>query len=135
MARPAPRIFTRIVESDRGNAVIHFTYQGRECFIMTTRKKAPVRSKVYSLCREMIGLIHQIKPFKIAPDNIKMASGYSCGGGGKQYPYVEGSEPSNRGACNTNTNTDEEKEETAVYEEPEDEVIIPSSPSDDDAPN
>jgi hypothetical protein len=73
-SRPAPRIFTRIVESDTENAVIHFTYQGRECFILTTRRKAPIRSKVYSLCREMIGLIHQIKPFKIAPDLSKIAA-------------------------------------------------------------
>lgn len=85
-----------------------------------------------------ISLMKQISTQPVVllpPDNIKMASGYSCGGGGKQYPYVEGSEPSNRGACNTNTNTDEEKEDTAIYEEPEDEVVIPSSPSDDDAPN
>ncbi len=73
-SRPAPRIFTRIVESDTKNAVIHFTYQGRECFILTNRKKAPVRSVVYSLCREFIGMIHQFKPFKIAPDNIRVAA-------------------------------------------------------------
>jgi hypothetical protein len=73
-SRPAPRIFTRIVESDTKNAVIHFTYQGRECFILTTRKKPPIRSAVYSLCRDMIGLIHQFKPFKIAPDLSKIAA-------------------------------------------------------------
>jgi hypothetical protein len=58
-------------------------------------------------------------------------AGAGCGGGGKQYPYIEGSEPS--GGCAKHEDT----EETAVYEQPEqpeDEVVIPSSPADDYTP-
>jgi penicillin-binding protein 1B len=80
-----------------------------------------------------IALMKQISTQPVTllpPDNIKMA-GAGCGGGGKEYPYIEGSEPT--GACgNTHENT--ETEDNAVYEQPEDEVVIPSSPSDDYAP-
>lgn len=74
-SRPAPRIFTQIVEADEKTTFIHLTYQGESLWIpVTPPEKAKDRKEVHSLCWKIIGLLHQIKPFKIAPDLSKIAA-------------------------------------------------------------
>ncbi len=72
--RSVPSIFTRIVEGDEEYTFVHVCYQGEKFWIPVDPEKAKIRSTVHSLCRKIIQLMHQIKPFKIAPDNIKMAA-------------------------------------------------------------
>lgn len=75
-SRPAApsRIFTQIVEVSDEMTFIHFTYQHRDCWIPVTPKKAADRNAVYSLCQKVIQLLHQVKPFKIAPAETKIAA-------------------------------------------------------------
>ena len=68
------RIFTQIVEASDEISFIHFTYQHRDCWIPVAPKKAADRNAVYSLCQKVIQLLHQVKPFKTAPPETKIAA-------------------------------------------------------------
>jgi hypothetical protein len=73
--RPAPRIFTRIVEANDEYTFIHVTYQGADLWIpVSPPEKAKDRKGVHNICHTVIQLLHQIKPFKIAPDLSKIAA-------------------------------------------------------------
>jgi hypothetical protein len=74
-SRQAPRIFTQLIEADDEYTFIRFSYQGEKIWIpVTPPEKAKDRKTVHSLCHKVIQLLHQIKPFKIAPDETKIAA-------------------------------------------------------------
>jgi len=73
-SRPAPRIFTQLIEAGDEITFIRFSYQGEKIWIPVAPEKAKDRKAVYSLCHKVIGLIHQIKPFKIAPAETNIAA-------------------------------------------------------------
>jgi hypothetical protein len=73
-SRPAPRIFTQLIEADDETTFIRFTYQGEKIWIPVSPEKSKDRKTVHSLCHKVIQLLHQIKPFKITPDNSKIAA-------------------------------------------------------------
>ena len=73
-AAPAPRIFTQLIEAGDEFTFIRFSYQGEKIWIPVAPEKAKDRKAVYSLCHKVIGLIHQIKPFKIAPAETNIAA-------------------------------------------------------------
>jgi hypothetical protein len=73
-SRPAPRIFIRIVQANEKKFFIHFTYQNEKVWIPVSPEEAQNRAAVRSNCREVIELMHEIKPFKIAPDLSKIAA-------------------------------------------------------------
>jgi hypothetical protein len=73
--RPAPRIFTRIVEANEKYTFIHVSYQGENFWIpVTPPEKAKDRKEVHTICHTVIQLLHQIKPFKIAPAETNIAA-------------------------------------------------------------
>jgi hypothetical protein len=73
-SRPAPRIYARLIRDDDGNNIVHFTHQGRECFISVASGMPVDRAIIYSYCRKFIQIVHRVKPFKIAPDLSKIAA-------------------------------------------------------------
>jgi hypothetical protein len=73
-SRPAPRLFIRIVQLNETKFFLHFSYQGEKVWIPVTPEEASNRSIVHTHCRDVIQLIHQIKPFKIAPAETNIAA-------------------------------------------------------------